>query len=680
MIAFLLIVAGAVSAVLVGAALRLPSVVSTLLASYLAWVVNLGLVTLALSPFRQVDRGGLAVAEALILVGAFVAWWLRGRPVPSFAPARAALVQVSTSPWTLLFLIAVVALLGYELALGLTMPSNNWDAYTYHLARVAAWAHHGGLYWIPDAPTDRLNEFQPLAEQQILFLFVASAGDQLYAVPQFLAELAILVAVYGCARRLGYGVRPAASSAFLLATFSLVALQASTAQNDLVAASFVAVAACFLLSGLPVEAVLAGVAAGLGLGAKLTTIVVWPVLAWLAIVRGRRTFWLAVAGAGAGLLAIGCWGYVLNLAHTGHVLGNGGGRVEHEASPSYPGSLVTLLSTLYMLMDLSRLSPVPIALLTLAGLVVGAVVGVRAWRRKAGAGDTALDVATVTLPLLACAAVIVVGAVLAALTRHLGSPVKGPGGSYSPETSFFGGLNNTADEDSSDFGPIGAVVLLVIPVVTVFAYRAHKVDSRQLALACALPIFLVVVALGSTFNVWEGRFLIVPVVLTAPLFAMLFRGRAATAAYLAVGVLVAVLVVEGDRTKALTSPLGAPWNVTRVEAVMAAQPPAARGYAALERALPAGGCIGAVLSVEDPSFLLGGPNFHRRVVYLPIADPVGAAEQSGLQHVVITRTEVRTQAQREAVRRFVKAGWTISDLGGFWWLATSKANTTAGCA
>ena len=96
------------------------------------------------------------------------------------------------------------------------------------------------------------------------------------------------------------------------------------------AASFAAVAACFLLSGAPVEAVIAAFLPSLGLGAKLTTIVVWPVLAWLAVVRGRRALWLSVAGAGAGLLAIGCWGYVLNLAHTGHVLGHGGGRVEYD--------------------------------------------------------------------------------------------------------------------------------------------------------------------------------------------------------------------------------------------------------------------------------------------------------------------------------------------------------------
>ena len=266
-------------------------------------------------------------------------------------------------------------------------------------------------------------------------------------------------------------------------------------------------------------------------------------------------------------------------------------------------------------------------------------------RRRRGATRRSTPT-SVALPFLACALVIVGGAVFAFLTRHLGAPVKGPGGSYSSESGLFGGLNNTADEDSSDFGPIGAVVLLAVPVVTVFAYFARKVDSRQFALACALPLFLVVLALGSTFNVWLGRFLIVPVVLTAPLFAMLFRGRAATAAYLAVGVLVAVLVAVGDRTKVLTSPLGAPWNLTRVEAVTAAQPPGGAGLRGARA-----GASGRRLRRRRPE--LGGPVVPSRRPELqpacrlpPGDDPVAAAQRSGLRYVVITRTEVRTEAQR----------------------------------
>src|SRR5205823_5531358 len=115
---------------------------------------------------------------------------------------------------------------------------------------------------IPNAPTPRMNEYQPLAEQQILYLFVAVGSGALFALPQYLAQLAILLAVYGAARRLGFDVRAAACSAFVFAAFSLVALESTTAQNDLVAASFPAAAACLLLGGEALEPALAGIAVG----------------------------------------------------------------------------------------------------------------------------------------------------------------------------------------------------------------------------------------------------------------------------------------------------------------------------------------------------------------------------------------------------------------------------------
>jgi hypothetical protein len=148
------------------------------------------------------------------------------------------------------------------------VPANNWDSVSYHLPRVAACIHHGGVYWVPNAPTDRINEFQPGAEQEIAFLFVATGTGLLYALPQFLAQLAILGAIFGAARRLGFAASPSACAACLTATFGIFAYEASTAQNDLVAASLVAVAGCFLLDGGRTEAVVAGFAAGLGLGVK----------------------------------------------------------------------------------------------------------------------------------------------------------------------------------------------------------------------------------------------------------------------------------------------------------------------------------------------------------------------------------------------------------------------------
>ena len=90
MVGALLVGAAVATALLAACAARFPSLVSTLLAAYLALVANLGLTTLVLSPIHQVTRAGLAVAEGLLLAAALGAWWARGRPGPPLAGARAA--------------------------------------------------------------------------------------------------------------------------------------------------------------------------------------------------------------------------------------------------------------------------------------------------------------------------------------------------------------------------------------------------------------------------------------------------------------------------------------------------------------------------------------------------------------------------------------------------------------
>jgi hypothetical protein len=377
----LLIAAAVASALLVASSLRLPSLISTLLVAYLAYTADLTLTTLVLSPFRGVTRPGLALVQTLVFIGAFVAWWLRGRARPPLASAKADIRGLVHDPITVAFVALVIAALAYELVLGLTVPANDYDGLAYHLARVAAWTQHGGYFWIPNAPYDPMNEYPAIAEQQILFYFAAATKGALLTLPQFTAELAVLAAVYGTARRLGYQTRAAAGAACLFATFGLVGLEATTSQNDLVAASFPIVAACLLLGPSRLEHALAGVATGIGLGVKLTTVLVLPVLLGLAILRGRRATKAAVAGAVAAFVTLSSWVFVLNIAHTGRLLGHGGGRVGNEASPSYPGSVVSALDVLYTTMDLSALSNHLIGLLALAGLAAAVCVVATAVRR-----------------------------------------------------------------------------------------------------------------------------------------------------------------------------------------------------------------------------------------------------------------------------------------------------------
>ena len=207
MIAVLLIVALVATSLLAATTLRLQSFVSWLLAAYVLALAETTLLTLALSPFHAVTRGWLAAAEVLLLAAAAAAWLLRGCPAVPTAGVAPSLRVLLHDPVVVVFAGVVAAALAYELALVFTAHPNNWDSLTYHLARAAAWAQHGGIYWIPNAPTDRMNEFQPVAEQQVLFLFVSTGKGTLFALPQFVAQLAMVVRDLGAVRRLGYGLR-----------------------------------------------------------------------------------------------------------------------------------------------------------------------------------------------------------------------------------------------------------------------------------------------------------------------------------------------------------------------------------------------------------------------------------------------------------------------------------------
>jgi hypothetical protein len=650
------------TAVLVAASARLSSLVSTLLVAYLALVAATAGVVVALSPYRLVTSNGLLVAEIALLGAAVAVWVVRGRPAVPLGPARVAFGRLARRPEMLAFVAAILALLGYELLLGVAMPPLNWDSLTYHLPRAAAWAQHHGYFWVPNAPTDRINEFQPLAEQELLFLFAASGGGALTALPQYVAGLAILVAVYGIARRVGFDILASAGAALLLATLSLVGLEAMTAQNDLVAASFPVVGVCLMLGETRLESGLAGVAVAFGLGTKLTTALAFPIVAWVAAARGRRVLADVAVGGVIGFVALGMWGFVLNQEHTGHLLGHGGGRVQDTTSPSWPGSGITALYLAYTTMDLSVLSDGLIRRLAVVGVVAAVAVLVVRRSRRAGAP---VEAAGVGLPFASALLVVWLGGAFAWLARRWGYPIRGPGGVVGP-------LTRTVNEDTSAFGPLGAVLLLALPVIGVLAYVRGWARSQALALAAALPVFVLLLVLEAKWNEFLDRFLLVPVVLAAPLFATLFRSRLVGGAFAAVGVLVAAMTLLNIQAKPFHS---SPWGFTQAQGFVAAGDyRQAAALLAYRRLVPPHACVGAVLGADEPSYLLYGPRLEHRVEFLPVTNAVHDAVMQGLFYVVIT-----TSTDAYAARSFRDAGWRVRSLGGYWRLASEPHATNGEC-
>lgn len=246
-----------------------------------------------------------------------------------------------------------------------------------------------------------MNEFLLLAEQQIFLLFVATRSGALFALPQLVALGAIVVGIYAAARRLGFQRSSAICGSVGLSCLTLIVLETTTAQNDLVAAALPLAAAVFLLSGRRVEVVLAGIAIGLGVGVKLTTVLVIPVLALLAARLGRRAAALATVSAAVTFVVLAWWSFVLNTIETGQVLGDGGGRVEHTTDPSISGGLSTAWRVTHGLLDLSGYS-VAVALGTCAAGAIALSLAYRSQRRASvGILAAVASAVVVAIPLFA---------------------------------------------------------------------------------------------------------------------------------------------------------------------------------------------------------------------------------------------------------------------------------------
>jgi hypothetical protein len=344
------------------------------------------------------------------------------------------------------------------------------------------------------------------------------------------------------------------------------------------------------------------------------------------------------------LLAVSAWGYVLNIVHTGHVLGHGQGRVENTAALSLAGTVRRTLHLAYRLVDLGVTPHWLVAAFAVAGAAVGAIAFART--RNVGAAGAAV-------PLLIPALVLLVLHVVPA-----------------QDAAF---VPRTANEDLSGFGPLGVALLAGGPLAAVFARRARDADRRRIALALALPVYIVLLALTAKYNIWITRFLIVPVALTAPLFAGIFRTRVAAIALLAVAGATVGLTLADDANKKLDGRFGRPWDLSQVQALaeFPAEPTGrivATSLAAYDRLVPPHACVGAVLDPDEPAYLLWGPELRHRVLFLPSLTALKGAYSRDLEYVVIS-----TGVNAPVSKQFSDDGWAVKPLGAYWRLAIAPA-------
>ena len=519
----------------VAAQLAPRSTASFLLGAYVVAWAELVAVLWALSLFGWVTRWALLAGLAAVCVAILVDRRGWKDVVGRLRDGASALRRALEDPLCAVLGVAVIVAFGYAVALGLATPQNDFDTVFDHLWRAALWRENQAVGY-PDCDcAPYVNAYPPHGEMGVLATMVLAGSDRFAALVQAAAFVALAVGVVGVARGLRLPRREALLGALLVATLPVIALQASTAQNDLVVASFLVAAAAFLLDAGRGAPWLAGGATALAIGTKVSAVFGLPVLAVIALAaapgrRGQRLAGVLVGGA------VGAYWYVVNWAEGG----SWDAGFPYEAVDR--GVVDTVARALRSGIQLIELPGAGgrdrwLYLVAAAILFVGLVVAYRRRSPAAAVGSAAAAALLAVLPVLTPDVRRYADQANLELWRAVGRE----------DLAVDVGRDITRSASNVTwYGPLGALLIVAGIVLAVIAARRGIVPWLGALLALAPVYWLVAMSAALFYQDAAGRFLMAPVALAGSMWGIVGRRRAIAWGLTGIAVTALALAVLND--------------------------------------------------------------------------------------------------------------------------------------
>jgi hypothetical protein len=430
-------------------------------------------------------RGGILAVQAILAAGVVAVWRLRGAPRPPLGwwSVGDLWQELRSRPAVPVALAAAASALALQLAIGLLVAPNNWDAMAYHLSRAAYWLQFQTAEGFEAGSARQLGS-PPNGEMLQAWTMALAGPDRFVQAVQWLALIGLAVAVFAGARLLGFSRAEGALASALFATMPLPIMQAASAQNDLIGAFLVAAAAVFLVRGAKerslTQLAVAVAAMALAVGTKRIAVLTLVPLAILAVAMlararvSRRALALAALTVAGLILPLGLVNYLSNPRSTQEVFEPSASHVRRL--DELPGNAARVM---WSFVDLPAMK-IPL---------VEPLI-----EESAGAVARGLEIPP---------------------DRNArNDPVAARGFQLSVDTRV--------NEDGSAYGPLGLFVLL--PLLLVVAFRRRSPTPQRVVAVTALTYFLVAAAVV-TYHPWAGRQLLPGVVFGAPLLALVARRR-----------------------------------------------------------------------------------------------------------------------------------------------------------
>ncbi len=588
-----------------------------LLAAYTVGYAELVAVVLGLSLGHEVRPVPLLVCLALIWCAVLGLTTRPANPAGSWRVWRAGVQDALGDPLLLVLAVAVSVGLVYVIALTVAIPQNEFDAIHDHLYRAALWKQNHAVGYPSCACAPYVNGYPPNGEIGVLFTMVLGRGDRFVGLPQTLAYVMIPVAIFGIARQAGLPRRDALFGGLVVATMPILALQASTAMNDLVVASFLLAAMVFVLDEAAPAPWLAGLATALAVGTKVYAPLGLPLLlaaALLVPARDRRARVVAIV---AGSLVGGYW-YVVNLVHTGSWSGGFVGYLPVDHGVAASVSRVTRFGIEFI--DLTgavgrdRWLYAIVAVVFVTGLLAFSLLAPKPGRAVVANAAIIVAVGLVPVGLLPLARLLARG--YTKLWHVLGRDdlaAIDPGRDITRAASNY-----------SWYGPLG--LLVVIGGAVVVAYWTHRRRIDRLAALFALaPIYWLLAFSGLFFyQQYAGRFFVVPIALAASTLAFVLRVRPLAWGITAVAVTTLALALVNDEKRPAGIRLLEPqrrasiWTASRSVA-LSTDIHVSSLISYIDAELPANATVGLDVTPSDPPYIFFGPKLQRRLEFIGAA-------------------------------------------------------------
>lgn len=246
-----------------------------------------------LSIFKAIVPVYVSIAWLCVSIAAGIAFFsVRHRKFPGIC-SRPRLQLFDKS-----FIGAILFVIALTFVIALLAPPNNFDAMTYHMARVAHWAQNHSVL---NYPTHILHQLYmpPGAEFFILNFQVLLGSDHLANFVQWLAMIGSIITVTLLVKSMRGGARAQIISAFIASTIPMGIMQSTSTQNDYLTAFWLLCLALFVVKSNhendPLNVIGAGLSLGLAVLTKATAyFFAAPFVLWLFVIWFRKdvkNFW-----------------------------------------------------------------------------------------------------------------------------------------------------------------------------------------------------------------------------------------------------------------------------------------------------------------------------------------------------------------------------------------------------